>query len=101
MEVLEGLHGIRPGMTDEEFESVTAEHERWRIDEEVMRWTESGLIKSLVAWLRWHAATRKEIESAPENCRPILDAMSKASGCNIVARLASRIEQLDGREESS
>jgi hypothetical protein len=60
--------------------------------EQQVSYSTQELRASLVAWLRWHAATQKEIEVAPEACRPILDAMSRVSGVGPVARLASEIE---------
>lgn len=53
----------------------------------------SSLRASLVAWMRWHAANKEEIERAPDQCRLFLEAMSKASGVQAVAMLASEIER--------
>ena len=52
------------------------------------------LLNSLVAWLRWHATSKKEIEAAPPECRPLLVAMSKASGYADVAMLATEIQKI-------
>lgn len=49
---------------------------------------------ALVAWLRWHAPSADEREHAPAECRPLLDAMSHASGSQAIARLACEIEAL-------
>ena len=60
-----------------------------------MEWTAKELRMSLAAWLRWHAASRKEIEAALPVCRPILEAMSKVSGVLPLVRLAQEIDDYD------
>ena len=57
-----------------------------------MAWTEDELRAALVEWLRWHAPSRQERDRTPEKCRPLFDAMSKASGVGVIARLAKSIE---------
>lgn len=61
--------------------------------------TDEELRKALVAWLRWHAPSAQELERAPAEYRPLLDAMSRASGVQAVAQLASAIEK--GAAESA
>jgi hypothetical protein len=53
---------------------------------------------ALAAWLRWHAPSVTERERAPAACRPLLDAMSRASTAWTVARLADEVEDAARRE---
>lgn len=58
--------------------------------------SENELRSALAAWLRWHASSAEERERAPANCRPLRDAMARASGVQAVARLATEIENAGG-----
>lgn len=62
-----------------------------------MKPSEDALRASLVAWLRWYAPSDRERENAPAECRPLLDEMSRISGAQTVARLATEIENAGGQ----
>jgi len=59
--------------------------------------SDEALRLALAAWLRWHAPSAREREGAPATCSPLLDEMSRASGAQNVARLASEIEKAGGQ----
>ena len=67
--------------------------------DKTMSYCVNDIRKSLVAWLRWHAATRREIEAAPDVCKPLFEAMSKALGSRIIAILAKEIESFGEKKE--
>lgn len=65
------------------------------VDDETRPDELAKLRAALTAWLRRHAPSATEIRRAAEEWRPLLDAMSRASGAQVIARLASEIDEID------
>lgn len=52
------------------------------------------LLRSLVAWLCWHAPSKATVERVPDDVRPLLAAMHTAKHYGAIARLAKRVATL-------